>query len=164
MASREIAPLQHLDVPAQVEDVAEETRAEIVKAALAAMEAGSTLNAVAMQRGVAPSTIWRWLQGSESTRLVYDQIKVKRSRALIEHGLYELQHATTLDEAKVAEKRAKYYLLVAAKLNPKEFGTQKDNNPLGTGPVTFVLNMGGQQTQQRGELTAIPQPEDGDLT
>lgn len=141
-------------------------KAELIEMAFEYMRAGSTINHAALQCGYSPATFWRWLHESSDLVARYEQLKVERSRALIEHVIYEMQAATSLEQVKCAERRAKYYMLIAAKLNPKEFSDRMHSpvlaKSLGSGRVSFVLNIGQQPTHHKGELTVIEQPEDGE--
>lgn len=148
----------------------EDSREDIVEKCLAAMESGASLNLVAMVYGQRPSDVWRWIIQNPEYERKYEEIKKVRSRAIIEHALYEIQSSHTLDTIKIAERRAKYYLMIAAKLNPKEFSDRMHSpihgNKGNNAPVSFVLNFGGGEQRIEGrqsvELKAIPQPEDGD--
>ena len=151
---------------ASAEDYEPSNRAEIIAACFEAMRAGSTLNDAALRHGHSPATVWRWLHNDENLISEYEQLKIQRSRALIEHALYEMQQARTIEQVKCAERRSKYYLMMAAKLNPKEFSDRMHSpvlaKGLGSGRVSFTLNIGGNPSQSKGELTVIEQPEDGD--
>lgn len=151
---------------ASAEDYEPPNRAEIIAECFEAMRAGSSLDKAALRAGRSPATVWRWINADESALLVYDQLKVQRSRAFIEHAVYEIQEANTIESVKIAERKAKYYLMMAAKLNPKEFSDRMHSptgaKNLGSGRVSFVLNIGQQPTHHKGELTVIEQPEDGD--
>ncbi len=142
-------------------------RESIIEACFEGMEAGATLNAVALQYGITPATVWRWISASPECIKRYEHVKVARSRCLMEHGLYEIQCAQTLDDVKLASYKAKHYLMMAARLNPGEFSDkvhamqQKQGGQRGA--ISFTLNFPGVSEQQRGELTVIAQPLDGDL-
>lgn len=140
-------------------------REDIVQLAFEYMRAGSTLNEAAIRSGYSPATIWRWIHLDANLQTLYAQLKNQRSQALIEHAIYELQSASTLEQVKCAERRARYYLLIAAKLNPKEFSDRMHsptgNRQLGNGQVSFVLNFTGASPQPSRELTVVAQPEDG---
>ena len=145
------------------EEVPQEQREEIIQVAFEAMRAGSTLNAAALQCGVSPSSVWRWIFAQEEHKVEYERLKTQRSQALMEHALYEMQCARTVDDARIAEKRAKLYMMQAAKLNPKEFSDRMHSM---TGMsrsaqrISFTLNLGQAQSENKGELTVIAQPED----
>ena len=141
-------------------------KAEIIQLAFEYMRAGSTLNHAALACGVSPATVWRWLHADEGMISDYEKLKKQRSRALIEHIIYEMQEAQTVDDVKIAERRAKYYLLIAAKLNPAEFSDRMHSPTgkaaLGGGNTTFVLNFSGTPSQASRELVSVPLPEDSD--
>jgi hypothetical protein len=133
------------------------------------MRAGATLNIAALEHGYSPATIWRWIHQDEMLIVEYEKLKVQRSRALIEHALYEMQQASTLEQAKLADRKAMLYLRMAAKLNPKEFSDRMHSPILGknsgSGRVSFTLNIGGPtntSAQSMGELQVIEQSEDGE--
>lgn len=156
-------PLNHLTLA----DTKAPVDAQLIEKCMQAMEAGSTLNAVALQAGTSPATVWTWIQGDADWQIRYENAKIARSRALMEHALYEMQTANTLDDAKMAEKKAKMYIMHAARLNPREFSERVQaamgkQAPAG-GRLSFTLVFPGSPTQDMGELRVIPQPEDGEL-
>jgi muramoyltetrapeptide carboxypeptidase LdcA involved in peptidoglycan recycling len=137
---------------------------ELIEMAFEYMRAGSTINHAALQCGYSPATFWRWLHEDQGLLKSYEQLKVARSRALIEHVIYEMQEAVTLEQVKCAERRAKYYILVAAKLNPTEFSDRMHSptgkGTLGGGNTTFVLNFANTSAQPSRELVSVTLPED----
>lgn len=141
----------------------QEDREHIIKTVFACMEAGESMSAACIRLQVTPGTLWRWLNADVELQQVYENIKKSRARAMIEAALYEIQ---TNKDIKVAEGRARIYMRLAALLNPKEFSDKLhaagSKAQLGSGRVSFVLNIGQQPTHHKGELTVIEQPEDGD--
>lgn len=139
-------------------------RETVVEYCFEMMRAGATLNAAALQCGVSPSTAWRWLHDNFEWKKRYEEVKVERSQALMEHALYEMQQAVTVDQARIAEKRAKIFMMHAAKLNPKEFSDRLHSpariSGAGAQGISFTLNIGTQTEGQTRELTVVAQPED----
>lgn len=154
--------LAHLRVGTQPEPA---NKDEIISQAFEAMRAGSTLNVVALDHGYSPAELWRWIFAQDEHKSEYERVKIQRSQSLVEHALYEMQCAHTLQDAKLAEKRANLYLRLAAKLNPKEFSdkmhTVVGRQGVGAQRVSFTLNFQG-GAQDKGALTVIAQPEDGE--
>lgn len=81
----------------------------------------------------------------------------------MELALYEIQTANTLDEAKIAEKRAKMYLMHAGRLNPKEFSDKVHaaqlKMPAANGSFVFNLTFPQPVSQDMGALQVIAQPQ-----
>jgi hypothetical protein len=139
-------------------------RKHVTDTVFACMEAGESMSAACIRLQVTPGTIWRWLREDKDLKMLYDNIKVNRARAMIEAAIYEIQ---TNPDYKIADMRARTYLRLAAVLNPKEFSERMmagGGKALPNAPVSFVLNFSGTPQHASRELTVVPQPEDGELS
>ena len=136
----------------------EQTKAGIVDRVLAAMEVGESLDAACIREGVNPGTCWEWLNGDKELQIRYEGLKIARSRALVEHVLFEIEALVSPEQARIVDVRVKTYLRVAALLNPKEFSDKVHAIGHKQGPagrVSFNLTFNGTEPKEMGQITVI---------
>lgn len=138
-------------------------REQIVEALFGHMADGHSLTSGCIDVGVHISTALNWIAGCAAWSSRYDELKILRSRALVEMALGEIEQNHDNFTVKVAESRSRTYLRVAALLNPKEFSdkmhTNAGKNGLGQQRVTFALNFGGAPSPD-GSVTITYDPNE----
>jgi transposase-like protein len=120
-----------------------EERARIIEQALAHVENAGSLELVAEQVGVPVSTLDGWLRADVALQCRYEQLKITRSRALMERALHEMYENP---DYKQAEARARVLMRMAALFNPGEYSERVHStarNGQAAGRVSFTLNFGG---------------------
>lgn len=125
----------------------EEEKRRIVEAALEHIANGNSLQHAAEQTGVSISSLYLWIEGNAEWGKVYEDLKVRRSRALMERALYEVDHNP---DYKQGEARARILMKQAALLNPNEFSEKVQSaarNASVNRAVGFVFNIGSQQAR-----------------
>jgi Bacteriophage Sf6, terminase small subunit-like len=148
-----------------VTQYSDEQRQEIVASVFEGIIGGNSAEQACNILQVPLATVLGWIGNNPAWEVEYERLKITRARAYVERSLYEIETANEVNDAKIAETKARIWLKVAALLNPKEFSDKMHSNAYkqpSRQAVSFVLNMGGTTAQQGSSITITAQPEDGD--
>lgn len=145
----------------------EAERRTFVEAALHHYSNAGSLERAAEEVGVSLSSLYSWIEADVSWAKLYEELKIKRSRALMERALHEMYENP---DYKQAEARARILMKQAALLNPTEFSEKVQSAARSAAQhkaVGFVFNIGSQQARitqdDDGCVTVDVTPNSGDI-
>ncbi len=133
--------------PRECKQYSPEERNNIISAVFDHMANGHSLSGICEQLGVSDATVVGWLGSDPRLEIEYEQLKIIRSRVLVEHCIRDIEELDNPLDAKRVDIICRHRMRLAALLNPKEFSERMQASPnrAGTGPgrVSFTLNFGG---------------------
>lgn len=143
----------------------DDEKAQAVEYAFSRMEDGSTLIDAARDLGVSNNALWYWINRDLELKSRYEELKVVRSRHMIEdiyRDLITFNADGTWEDMRKLELKSRLAFKLAALMNPTEYSEKiapQDRMNMGGGAVSFTLNFGQSESASSVTIDAQPQRE-----